>query len=145
MKRPRAKDDLFRRIARKRSDDSRATCASRAAWIMTNGVPPLGVEVCHTCDNRLCVNPAHLWLGTRAENAADMVSKGRSSRGEQCHKAQLNPDKVRAIRAMRRSGATLVSLAKQFSVAVSTIGYVCRHKSWAHVSDGPSAEPEDRA
>lgn len=51
--------------------------APRVAWMLTNGEVPDGMFVCHTCDNPLCVNPSHLWIGTCADNNRDMMEKGR--------------------------------------------------------------------
>lgn len=57
--------------------DRRQTTAHRAVWEMLNGEAPADMVVCHSCDNRKCVNPAHLWLGTREQNMHDKMLKGR--------------------------------------------------------------------
>lgn len=55
----------------------RANRAHRIAWELTNGPVPVGLSALHRCDNPPCCNPAHLFLGTQADNIADMVAKGR--------------------------------------------------------------------
>jgi hypothetical protein len=75
--------------------------AHRYAWILTHGEPTNGLHVLHRCDNPPCCNPAHLWLGTHADNMADRSRKGRALNG-----VKLFPDRVRPERKAPLCGAS---------------------------------------
>lgn len=114
--------------------DGRAYHAHRYSWVRTNGAIPRGLLVLHRCDNRGCVNPEHLFLGTHKDNSEDMVRKNRSigpdTRGELHGEAKLTDDAVRNIRS---SSATGRVLAQEYGVSESAISLVRRGKSWTHV------------
>jgi len=115
---------------------NRCQLAHRVAWLIYNGEIPAGLLVCHTCDNPLCVNPAHLWLGTNAENIADMVQKGRAHRtpSEAVWCAKLTSERVAAIRRDYASGEyTQLELAQREGVSRANIGIVVRKRTWRHV------------
>lgn len=60
--------------------------ATRVAILLTRGeAPPSGLHVCHTCDNPICVNPSHLWIGTHHQNMADLIAKGRHQNKSKTH------------------------------------------------------------
>lgn len=109
--------------------------ASRVAWTLTNGRIPQGdgfhgTCVLHRCDVRRCVNPAHLFLGTNADNMRDMVAKGRQSKGESAPKARLTSTDILAIRA---STAGSVALAAQYAVKPCTISNIRAGRIWKHL------------
>lgn len=111
--------------------------AHRYAYELMRGPIPDGLGVLHRCDNPPCVNPDHMFLGTRADNNRDMVEKGRARhsgpRGEANSSAKLTEDSVRAIRRERADGAKLLTLARRFNVSIHVISAVARRKLWKHV------------
>ena len=108
--------------------------AHRVSWVLHWGAIPEGSLVCHTCDNRICVNPAHLFLGTAADNQADMMAKGRGRcRGESHPRAKLTEVIVRQIRSDVRAGRSQRFLAEQYGVHTNTINQICRGHRWTHV------------
>ena len=107
----------------------------RVSWELHNGRIPDGLFVLHRCDNKLCVCPGHLFLGTHEDNMKDMVEKGRQSRGEEIGISKLTEDNVKEIRS--RYAATSVSmagLAKDYGVRRRTIKRAIRRKTWKHVA-----------
>lgn len=106
--------------------------AHRVFWEQKNGQIPDGMFVLHRCDNMPCVNPDHLFLGTQADNQADMVSKGRSHKrpGEKHPGAILTAKKVLAIRADSRTNK---EIAKKYGVSKSAITLIKKRKRWSHI------------
>ena len=132
-------------------DPRRMHVAHRVSWMMANGQIPEGLCVCHKCDNRKCVRPDHLFLGTAADNNHDMIRKGRQvwpgapkgdlngvrlhpeslRRGDRNHNSKLNADAVREIRLSTEPAS---AIAERFGVCKSAITLVRRRKSWAHIT-----------
>lgn len=112
----------------------RSAYVHRVMYELAKGPILDGYEVAHTCDVRNCVRPSHLVLMTHEGNVADMVRKGRSSRGENRANARLTEDGVRAIRSRVAAGERRVELAAEFGVTVGTIDLVVTRKRWGHVT-----------
>jgi hypothetical protein len=96
-----------------------------------------GLLVRHKCDNPPCVNPDHLEPGTNAENMADMVARGRSSRGESNPKARLTEAQVASIKA--RPTATVATLAREYGVGETAIRKIRNGQTWGWVSPAEEA------
>lgn len=106
--------------------------ASRIAMRLAGHALTEAQFACHHCDNPICVNPAHLFAGTPADNTADRVRKGRTlqRRGEGNPKARLTECQVRDIRKRTETHAVL---AREYGVSPSTIHCVKTRRNWSHV------------
>jgi hypothetical protein len=111
----------------------RSVYTHRVAWELANGPISDGLFVCHRCDNRICCNPDHLFLGTAADNSGDMVTKGRSARGRRVAGAILTEERVAQIRTLRAEGWSHEDLARRFEITSRHVGKVCRGEIWKHV------------
>lgn len=105
--------------------------AHRFSWELANGPIPEGMCVLHRCDVRACVNPAHLFLGTRGDNNRDAVSKGRQARGERHGIARLTAEKARTIRTRYAAGeGSMHDLAVEYGVTDVSVFNVVHRRTW---------------
>jgi HNH endonuclease len=104
--------------------------AHRLSWELNRGPIPDGLCVLHHCDNRRCVNPDHLFLGTRAENLVDMTQKGRRARGASHGRRRLTESQVKQVLASNESVKTL---AQALGVTDSAIYLIKNRQRWAHL------------
>lgn len=106
---------------------ARVDVAHRVSYRAFKGEIPDGMLVQHSCDNKWCVNPDHLSLGTDATNAVDKQLKGRAAR-------RLEAEDVEIIRALLRRGKAKRAIARLFEVAQKTIQMIERGNTWNHVA-----------
>lgn len=99
----------------------------RWVWTQINGPILYGLMILHRCDNPACFRFDHLFLGTQADNVADMRAKGRGS-------TKLTVDQVREIRASPQGRGTGASLGRRFNVSPSTIALIRAGRTWKHVT-----------
>lgn len=124
--------------------------AHRVSWELHRGPIPVGLSVLHHCDNRPCVRPDHLYLGTQVENGADMVRRGRSAKGarspmrlhpesrlygERNHEAKLTTDDVRDIRQRYETRSALMpTMAREYGVTTTQIWRIVHRMTWKHIA-----------
>ncbi len=110
--------------------------AHRISWEMHYGPIPDGMWVLHKCDNRPCVNPSHLFLGTPQDNMDDKMAKGRANnaKGENTGNAKLTEKAVRSIRKDLARGESQSSVARRYGVYSTTIWLIAHGRTWTHVT-----------
>jgi hypothetical protein len=104
--------------------------AHRWAYELFYGLDPGKMCVLHRCDNRACINPAHLFLGTQADNNKDASRKGRSARGEGNGQAKITADDAAAIRC---ADGTQREIALRFGVSQAVISRIKLRQIWNHI------------
>ena len=117
----------------------RGTYAHRLSWELANGRPvPSDMEVCHRCDVKCCVNPAHLFLGTHQDNMDDAWAKGivkhpPTKRGIAHGMVKLTREQVMAIRKHFDAGIKQDALAFAFGITQANVSAIGRRKTWRHI------------
>lgn len=107
--------------------DRHQTTATRFIFWFTTGIWPGDLLICHSCDNRLCVNPKHLFLGTAKDNAIDAARKGHMAK-------RLVEAEVREIREKYAAGGvTQKQLADEYGTNQGMVSMIVNHKWWSHV------------
>lgn len=113
--------------------------AHRVAYEYANGPIEAGKLVCHRCDNRLCVNPAHLFVGSHKDNMRDMTEKGRGgargqhgnhAKGDAHGRARLTAAKVMWLREQHNAGRKFADLAREVALPYSTVEQAIKGMSW---------------
>ena len=98
--------------------------AHRLAWEEAHGPIPAGQHVLHKCDRPTCVRPDHLYLGTAADNMADMVLRGR------CTNAKVTATEVAEIRRRSSTGATTKELLQRFNISKTQVQKIVKREAW---------------
>lgn len=98
--------------------------AHRCAWEDANGEIPEGMNILHSCDNRACVNPAHLYLGTQVKNCHDTRDRGRQ------YNTKLDWPAVLTIRSLAEAGASSTDIAEWFDISRAHARKVIRGVAW---------------
>lgn len=126
--------------------ESKSYNAHRIAYLVYKGKIQDGLVVCHTCDNRLCCNPEHLFLGTHLDNMRDMISKKRERflKGADCPWAKLREYHILTILDFIRYGMNCGEIARLFNITRGQIQEIKSGRKWGHIGDRSDIEMNPR-
>lgn len=118
-------------------DGKNKITAHRFSYKSKYGEIDPNILVCHRCDNRKCVNPDHLFLGTHLDNTADMIQKGRKinadKKGTLNGRAIVSESKVCSMRDLYGNGVSIAKIARLFSISETQTSRIVKRQSWKHV------------
>lgn len=117
----------------KKDGSWKVVLATRFSYELHHGPIQPGLCALHKCDTPICINPDHLFLGTKRDNTLDAVRKGRIKFGETNGVARLTSDQVIAIRDELAIGASQAELAAKFQIHQSEISRIASRKRWARI------------
>jgi hypothetical protein len=110
--------------------DGKRWRAHRYSYLLAYGTNPGDLQVCHRCDNRPCINPHHLFLGTNADNQADMYEKARHSHGERVKQSKMEERDVIAIMKRLADGDPGKQIAKEFGIHFISVSDIKNGRTW---------------
>jgi len=112
--------------------------AHRLSWILHFGEIPTGIEILHSCDTRLCVNPYHLFQGTQGDNVRDCTKKKRNgkSRGEDHPFSKLKDEQIALVVKRGQNGEKYKNIAADLGISTISVGDILRGNSWKHLTGG---------
>ena len=115
--------------------DKKHLKAHRVSYQLFKEAIPTGLFVLHQCDNRICTNPIHLFVGTARDNLLDMIKKGRrvAAKGEKASRAKLKNEDVLQIRSLLQQGLSFGKLSKRFNIDRGVVRDIKNRKTWKHI------------